>query len=939
MNNFSTPSTFEALVSPSEAKPSSRNAFWVLSVLAFLATAALPLYLYEYFQHPSWQLLVANGAMATLLLSALASAGLSRRGDSRWAIAWVLGTLLLSVLLTQMVIADLGPLLGLSAIVLPTLIAVQTLSERVATRVIFLSIGTGLALIAIEIYWPFPRIIGLEKLRLFGPLGLAGATLLYSLFIARNFSHYLLRTKLITVCLLLAVFSVGSITFATDYTLRKGFTAEVGSNLKRQAIARSLSVGDLLARQIDIIQTLSLDRFLRDKVKAANALYPTDLALLEQQLQALDQEWTANISPTTNLLIKDRLNNEVAAELKQFRTIFPDHLATLVTDKYGGIVGSSNLTTAYAQAKNDWWQKAWSAGHGDVFLAHPAFDQSTQNFVVLLAVPIYDPVTKEVVGIVSSSYRIEAVWEFLNATQFGVIGKADLLLPRGLLITSQKFNQTPMRPADPDELAQIKAMRGDFAQITFEQTPSFVGQAPVLATVGDGKKVVAALGWNLIAHQERAKTLRPILEIARTSLIMALLALSLAGVLAFWVAQVIADPIKRLTQTAQQITAGNLSQRINLPQQDEIGILAQSFNLMNASLQSRIVAEQLAQQESQRLQTAETQSRQNLEQTVAIYLEFVQQVAQGDLAQRLKIRSKDALGQLGQGLNGMVESLHSITTQVHQASANLAKAATGLQATTMNQVASASQQSAAISQISATVDQVKVITRQAAEQSNNIAQGSRLMLQNARQGAETVEETIDGMLQIRYRVESIARTILALSEQTQTIGAITATVSEIADQSNLLALNAAIEAASAGEQSRSFTVVAQQVRQLAERSKEATVQVQQILGEIQRITNAAVMVTEEGSKGVEAGVKLVTQAGEVIHQIETEVDRGAQANAQMASAAQHQTMSIDQIGQAMQAIRLATLQTLNSTRQAERTAKDLNTLAASLQAAIAAYRL
>jgi methyl-accepting chemotaxis protein len=164
-------------------------------------------------------------------------------------------------------------------------------------------------------------------------------------------------------------------------------------------------------------------------------------------------------------------------------------------------------------------------------------------------------------------------------------------------------------------------------------------------------------------------------------------------------------------------------------------------------------------------------------------------------------------------------------------------------------------------------------------------------------------------------------------------------VNDLANQSNLLALNAAIEAARAGEQGKSFAVVAQNVRSLAERSKAATVEVQSILSEIQHATNNAVLVTEEGNKGVEVGSKLTSQTGQVIRRIAQEVESGAQANVQIAAAAHQQTAGMEQVGQAMLNIQQATTQALASTRQAERAAQDLNTLAQSLQQAVAAYRL
>src|SRR4029453_13675408 len=180
----------------------------------------------------------------------------------------------------------------------------------------------------------------------------------------------------------------------------------------------------------------------------------------------------------------------------------------------------------------------------------------------------------------------------------------------------------------------------------------------------------------------------------------------------------------------------------------------------------------------------------------------------------------------------------------------------------------------------------KAIALQTAQQASQVAQDGQGALHAARLGTGAVEETVGGMQQIRTRVESIATTIMGLAEQTHSIGTIITTVSELADQSNLLALNAAIEAARAGEQGRSFAVVAQHVRDLAERSKGATSQVKEILGDIQRATNTAVLVTEEGTKGVEVGSRLAAQAGQVIHRIAGEVDSGAQANVQIAAAAQ-----------------------------------------------------
>jgi methyl-accepting chemotaxis protein len=185
----------------------------------------------------------------------------------------------------------------------------------------------------------------------------------------------------------------------------------------------------------------------------------------------------------------------------------------------------------------------------------------------------------------------------------------------------------------------------------------------------------------------------------------------------------------------------------------------------------------------------------------------------------------------------------------------------------------------------------------------------------------------------------IEENILALSERTQQIGEIIDTVNAIATQSNMLALNAAVEAARAGEEGKGFAVVAQEVRDLAERSTQATAQVKTILSDIQKATNATGMATEEGKKGVDTGVQLVSQVGEAIGQLAMAIDQSAQSAQQMAVGGQQQVTGVHQIATAMQNINQVTMQTVASTRQAERSAQELSDLARALAEIVEKYQI
>jgi NO-binding membrane sensor protein with MHYT domain len=343
--------------------------------------------------------------------------------------------------------------------------------------------------------------------------------------------------------------------------------------------------------------------------------------------------------------------------------------------------------------------------------------------------------------------------------------------------------------------------------------------------------------------------------------------------------------------------------------------------------------------EVKRLQEAEASRRAQLELAVGEYLGFAQQVAQGDLTRRIETQYDGALGQLGQGLNGMVASLHDITLQVEEVTGAIAAAVNQILAATTEQAASSAEQSAAITQTATSVEEVKVLAQQTAQKASQITEESQTTLQVAHQGSQAVDSTIAGMTQVRENVRGIAQVMGTMSDHSQAISTMIAMLSELADQIAGLAQNAAIEATSTSAQDRGLSDLARLVRGLSERAKTATGEVREQLSAIQQVTRLAVQGTDQGSRGVEEGAALVSQAGDAIRHLAAEVEHGAQANFQMAAAAQQQLIGMEQIGLAMFSIQQATHQALSGTQQAEKAAQHLHTLAQSLQQAIKTYRL
>ncbi len=338
----------------------------------------------------------------------------------------------------------------------------------------------------------------------------------------------------------------------------------------------------------------------------------------------------------------------------------------------------------------------------------------------------------------------------------------------------------------------------------------------------------------------------------------------------------------------------------------------------------------------------------NLTTTVRSLVSGVEQLASGNLANRIAIDSKDELGRLAGYVNSMAENLsktmvtaetegrarsriEGLLQTISETASSLVSATAEILAGTTQQAAGAQQQAAAVQETVTTVNEVVQTSEQAAERARAVAEISVRSLDYTRAGRRVVEDSIQHMATVKEQVESSAESILALAERAQAIGDIITTVNEIAEQTNLLALNASIEATRAGEQGRGFGVVAAEVKALAEQSKRATGQVRTILSEIQKATSSAVMNTEECTKSVNTTSRVIAQAGDSIRSLAEIIDQAAQSAAQIAASAGQQAAGTAQIHQAMKNINQVTNQNLSSTRQMEQAAKDLNTLGGRLR--------
>ncbi|MDD2510566.1 MAG: methyl-accepting chemotaxis protein [Syntrophomonas sp.] len=205
------------------------------------------------------------------------------------------------------------------------------------------------------------------------------------------------------------------------------------------------------------------------------------------------------------------------------------------------------------------------------------------------------------------------------------------------------------------------------------------------------------------------------------------------------------------------------------------------------------------------------------------------------------------------------------------------------------------------------IGEMSEVIQQVARNSQEVSSSTMVANAKAQEGEKQVEKAIEQMGVISHTVNSTAKIVQGLGGKSQEINQIVDLITNIANQTNLLALNAAIEAARAGEQGKGFAVVAEEVRKLAEESGEAAKRIAGLIKEVQNEAVRAVKAMEEGTKEVAFGTEAVASAGEAfeliikgVTEISEEIQEMSAASEEMAASAETALESIEQTSAAAQ---------------------------------------
>lgn len=554
---------------------------------------------------------------------------------------------------------------------------------------------------------------------------------------------------------------------------------------------------------------------------------------------------TLEVIATMDRIRDTKISWDDKNKILQDETKRSGHLYMMVA----GLDGLAKLSTGKeANIKDrEYFQKAST---GTKTISEPLISKVDGSMSIVYAVPIKQ--NGVIVGVLAAVRDGNNLSKITNDITFGESGKAFMINKEGVKVAhsnaelvTKMDNDLENIKTNPDleslvklekEMIEGKIGTGEYK---YNGVVKYLGYAPVKGT-----------DWSLAVAAPKDEVMSGIKTMANLLILASAVFMVLGLGASYFIARLIATPIKLASEHLEFIATGNFTRDIPeefLNKKDEIGVLAKAISTMQGSVK----------------------------EVVKGVVNESRDIEESMLATRLTI--------------------NELTSQIEEVSSTTEELSAGMEET----AASSEEMSATATEIERAINSIAIKAQQGAMSAGEISRRAGELKQNAitsQRNAQTLYLTTqDNMIKA-----------IEESKAVDQINVLSDAILQITSQTNLLALNAAIEAARAGEAGRGFAVVAEEIRKLAENSKSTVNEIQQItklvVTSVGNLSESSASVLEFIDKQVIRDYEIMVKTGEQYNQDAEFVDNLV---ADFSATAEELTASIQEMTKVIEEIAIA----------------------------------
>ena len=310
----------------------------------------------------------------------------------------------------------------------------------------------------------------------------------------------------------------------------------------------------------------------------------------------------------------------------------------------------------------------------------------------------------------------------------------------------------------------------------------------------------------------------------------------------------------------------------------------------------------------------------------------------GDLTKRLNVTGVQEAITLSAHFNRFADRLHSTISAVAQVADQLGGSVTSTKAIAHRSRDAIQRQTTETQQVATAIDSLSKSFAETAHSAGNALQSARTACEESQKGASTVNTSAVCIGRLAEDIQTGVTSMERLTQTSQNVISVLGVISEITEQTNLLALNAAIEAARAGEQGRGFAVVADEVRSLAGRTHTSAEEISSILATLNQDAVQAMNVMNTGKDQVSESVELSDKVATALTQVSNAIQLIRDLNTQIHTGAESQSLAASDVARSIEQINQIGNESLHTADEIRSSADHLSQLADSLKSTLGQFR-